>query len=113
MKPNTSMVQYSRSGGSSTRRWITASSRTYAVKAPGSVKIGSRGASWVSSGGESKGFQDLTEAAQRAMRPNRRLGHAAQAKDRRRGRNRQVLAILHRPDSYPDDQIAIGRHFQL
>src|SRR5712672_1729918 len=61
MKPNTSMVQYSRSGGSSTRRWITASSRTYAVKAPGSVRIGSRGASWVSCGGESKGFNDLTE----------------------------------------------------
>src|SRR4051812_47193431 len=57
MKPNISMVQYSRSGGSSTRRWITASSRTYAVTAPGSVRIGSRGASWMSSGGESKGFK--------------------------------------------------------
>src|SRR5690242_12360026 len=79
MKPNTSMVQFSHSTGSNTRRCITASSRTYAVNGPGRVRIGSRGCSVESCGDDSNGFNTWCERLMRTA-PHRRVAHPAQAR---------------------------------
>ena len=69
MNPNTSMVQFSNSGGSNTRRWITASTSTYAVSAPGSVRIGSRGLSGGISGRDSKSSKPEASGSRERLPP--------------------------------------------
>src|ERR1700692_2206591 len=83
MKPNTSMVQFSSSGGSSTRRGIPARISTYAVSAAGSVITGSRGEAGGcgNSNGDSKGSRPKASGSHERLRPIRRLDRVAQAQD--------------------------------
>src|ERR1700733_2698749 len=87
MKPYISTTISPISSGSSIRTaGISASSAIYAVKAPGSVRIGSLGATGGNSGGDSswdsKGSKTSGGGSHERLRPNRRLDAAAQADKR-------------------------------